>query len=90
MYRAVVIGANGDGLSGMASKDDQCGFGVGARRLGVRIVRRIEFAVGVLGKNAGALFLCGSPRRLDLNKMRPCGYLAVDMRCDFRLIAESV
>lgn len=29
MYRAVVIGANSDGLSGVASKDDQCGFGVG-------------------------------------------------------------
>lgn len=50
MQRAMTIGANGDGLSGMASKDDQCGFGVGAWRLGVRVVGRIEFTVGVLGE----------------------------------------
>jgi hypothetical protein len=73
VYRAVVIGANGDGLSGMASKDDQCGFGAGAWRLGVRVIRRIELAVGVLVERAGALFFGGSPRRLDLNQMRPCG-----------------
>ena len=90
MHRAFVVGANGDGLSGMASKDNQCGFGVGAWRLGIRVVGRIEFAVGVLGESAGALLFGGSPRRLDLHKLRPCGKLVVDMRCDFGLIAEPV
>jgi hypothetical protein len=74
----------------MASKDDQCGFGVGAWRLGVRIVGRIEFAVGVFGEDAGALFFGGSPRRLDLDELRTRRKLPVDIGCDFGLIAEPV
>jgi hypothetical protein len=56
MHRAIVIGANDDRLSSVASEDDQCGFGVGAWRLGVRVVGRVEFAIGVFRENAGALF----------------------------------
>jgi hypothetical protein len=90
MHRAFAVGANSDGVSGMASEDDQGGLGVGAWRLGVRVVGRVEFSVGVLRENARALFLRRPPRRVDLHKMRTCGKFPVDMRRNFGLIAQTV
>ena len=86
----MTVGANSDGLSGISSEDDQCRLGVGARRLGIRVVGYVEFTVGVLGKYAGALFLRRPPRRLDLHKMRTCGKFPIDMRLNFGLIAQTV
>jgi len=67
MHRAMAIGANGDGLSGISSEDNQCGLRVGAWRFGIRVVGYIEFTIGVFGKNASTLFLDGSPRSFDLD-----------------------
>ena len=90
MNRAVVVGANGDGLSSISSEGDQCGFGIWAGRLGVRVIWDVEFPVGVLGENAGALFFCGSPCGFDLDKIGPRRKFAVDMRCNLGLVAGSV
>ena len=61
-----------------------------ARWLGVHAVRRVEFAILVFLQCAGVLFFGAAPRRLDRDKMRPCGKFAVDVGGDFDLVARRV
>ena len=66
------------------------GFGVRAWRLGIRVVRDVEFAVLVFLQGSGVLLLRGSPCSLDGDKFGPRGNLAVDVCRHLGLVAGSV
>ena len=61
MDRAIAPGADGDGMAGIAAKDDQCGVSVRAGRLGVGIVGGIEQAVGLFVEHTGMPFVRWAP-----------------------------
>jgi hypothetical protein len=72
------------------TENDDGGFRAGARRLRIRVVRSVEFAVLVFLQRTGTLLLRVAPRRFDLDKLRTCGNLAVDVRSDFQMEARRV
>ena len=82
--------ANGHRASDMFAEHDDGGFGAGARRLGVRVVGDVEFAVLVFLQRAGTLLLGRSPCRFDGDKLRPRGNLAVDVGRHLGLEARRV
>ena len=90
MHRAIGIRANGDGFSDVPAKDDDGGFGVGAWRLGVRVVGGIELAVLMFLQRTGTLLFRVAPRCLKLHKLRPCGKLPVDVGGGLHLVAGRV
>jgi hypothetical protein len=71
MNGAIGIGANGDGLSDIATKDDDSRLGGRAWRFGVWVIGRVKFAVLVLLQGSGSLLFRVAPCRLKLDKLRP-------------------
>jgi hypothetical protein len=90
MHRAFVVKAHRHRAPNVFAEHDDGGFGAGAWRLSVGVVRFRKFAVLILIECAGTLLLGGAPRGFDSDKLRPRGDLAVDMRRHLRLEARRV
>ena len=93
MYRALVVGAYGDGGAYAFSVDDDRGLGCFARKHWLRIgvfdsILNLAEVPALHG--SGPLLSCVPPAVLDLDKLGTGCNLAVDVRGELDLIAGSV